>query len=194
MISTESTASRPSRFAVALRALTRRPRPEGWQPRGGRGRSREQDEQRGAGYGIYVGRAPQLELGPSRLPRSCPVRQLQQSWSVKLSAKPTLVRTQHLPPPNPRSGRVPVYPEARSDACPGAVRQTADGFGGPVVGQIWPGQRPAAERARSRASRARFRKADLSGGCSAGHGRVSGAGLAYRVQWCPVASSCDTDA
>ena len=77
---------------------------------------------------------------------------------VKPSAKPTLVRTQHLPPPNPRSGRVPVYPEAGSDACPGAVRQTADGFGGPVVGQIWPGQRPAAERARSRASRARFRK------------------------------------
>ena len=67
---------------------------------------------------------------------------------------------------NPRSDPVQVYPEAGSDVCPGAVRQTADDVCGPVVGQIWPGQRPAAERARSRASRARFRKADLSGGCS----------------------------
>jgi hypothetical protein len=31
-------------------------------------------------------------------------------------------------------------------------------------------------------------------GVPAGHGRVSGAGLAYRVQWCPTAPSCDTDA
>jgi hypothetical protein len=40
MISAESTESRPSRFAVASRAWTRQPRPEGWQLRGGRGRSR----------------------------------------------------------------------------------------------------------------------------------------------------------
>jgi hypothetical protein len=37
MISTESSESRPSRFAVALRAMTRRPRPRGWQLREGRG-------------------------------------------------------------------------------------------------------------------------------------------------------------
>jgi hypothetical protein len=40
MVSAESAESRPSRFAVASRALTRRPRPEGWQLRGGRGRAR----------------------------------------------------------------------------------------------------------------------------------------------------------
>jgi hypothetical protein len=56
----------------------------------------------------------------------------------------------------------------------------------PVVGQIWPGQRPAAERARSRASRARFRKTDLLAGVPAGHGRVSGAGLAYRSSGVPL--------
>ena len=40
MVSTESSESRPSRFAVAARAWTRRPRPEGRQLRGGRGRTR----------------------------------------------------------------------------------------------------------------------------------------------------------
>ena len=42
---------------------------------------------------------------------------------------------------NPRSDPVPVFPDAGSDACPGAVRQTVPGGCGPVVGQIWPGQR-----------------------------------------------------
>ena len=36
---------------------------------------------------------------------------------------------------------MPVFPEAGSDACPGAVRQTVPGCCGPVVGQIWAGQR-----------------------------------------------------
>jgi hypothetical protein len=40
MVSAESAESRPSCFAVASRAWTRRPRPEGWQLRGGRGRGR----------------------------------------------------------------------------------------------------------------------------------------------------------
>jgi hypothetical protein len=40
MVSAESAESRPSRFAVASRAWTRRPRPEGWQLQGGRGRGR----------------------------------------------------------------------------------------------------------------------------------------------------------
>jgi hypothetical protein len=42
MISAESSELRPSRFAVALRAMTRRPRPRGWQLREGRGRCRNQ--------------------------------------------------------------------------------------------------------------------------------------------------------
>src|ERR1039457_4204365 len=42
---------------------------------------------------------------------------------------------------NPRSGPVPVFPDAGPAACPGAVRQTFPGGCGPVVGQIWPGQR-----------------------------------------------------
>lgn len=40
IVSTESVASRPGRFAVATRALTRRPRPERWQLSRKRGRSR----------------------------------------------------------------------------------------------------------------------------------------------------------
>ena len=35
---------------------------------------------------------------------------------------------------NPRSDPVPVFPDAGSDACPGAVRQTVPGGCGPVVG------------------------------------------------------------
>ena len=42
---------------------------------------------------------------------------------------------------NPRSDPVPVFPDAGSDACPGAVRQTVPGGCGPVVGQILAGQR-----------------------------------------------------
>ena len=33
-----------------------------------------------------------------------------------------------------------MFPDAGSDACPGAVRQTVPGCCGPVVGQIWAGQ------------------------------------------------------
>jgi hypothetical protein len=36
---------------------------------------------------------------------------------------------------------VPVFPEAGPAACSGAVRQTVPGGCGPVVGQIWAGQR-----------------------------------------------------
>src|SRR6202044_1807450 len=42
---------------------------------------------------------------------------------------------------NPRSDPVPVFPDAGSDACPGAVRQTVPGCCWPVVGQILAGQR-----------------------------------------------------
>jgi hypothetical protein len=41
----------------------------------------------------------------------------------------------------PRSGPVRVFPVAGPAACPGAVRQTVPGCCGPVVGQIWAGQR-----------------------------------------------------
>src|ERR1039457_1422605 len=41
----------------------------------------------------------------------------------------------------PRSGPVRVLPDAGPAACPGVVRQTVPGCCGPVVGQIWAGQR-----------------------------------------------------
>jgi hypothetical protein len=65
--------------------------------------------------------------------------------TVKPSAQPTLVRTQHLPhksPGQPRC-RVRAYP------CSGAVRDTAAGASAPGTAQIAAGQRPG----RCRASR-----------------------------------------
>ena len=58
---------------------------------------------------------------------------------------------------NPRSDPVPVFPDAGSDACPGAVRQTVPGGCGPVVGQILAGQRRWRAGARERPARGRGR-------------------------------------
>jgi hypothetical protein len=52
---------------------------------------------------------------------------------------------------------VPVFPEAGSDACPGAVRQSVPGFCGPVVGQILAGQRRLESGCRERPARGRGR-------------------------------------
>jgi hypothetical protein len=46
---------------------------------------------------------------------------------------------------------------ARTSRPNGSAPSDRSCFCGPVVGQIWPGQRPAAERAGSRASRGRVR-------------------------------------
>jgi hypothetical protein len=63
---------------------------------------------------------------------------------------------------NSRSDPVPAFPDAGSDACPGAVRQTVPGCCGPVVGQIWPGQRGGRDGCLGRLSGAAIRGPGLA--------------------------------
>jgi len=88
MISAVSAASRPSRYAVASRAWTRQPRPEGWQPRGGRGRSRGQDQARSA----LSRRAISVPLTPVR-------RGLSRSLAAKLHRRSGCVQGRTVPIP-----------------------------------------------------------------------------------------------
>ena len=95
---------------------------------------------------------------------------------------------------NPRSGPVQVLPDAGPAACP-------ERFGRPfpvAVGQLWARSGLVSGLRRSGPGAGRpggvsVRRTSWAG-VPAGHGRVSGADLAYRVQRCPTASSCDTDA
>jgi hypothetical protein len=112
--------------------------------------------------------------------------------SVKPSAQPTLVRTQHLPPQNPRSG--PVY-------APGLIR-VRERCGRPLtvaVGQPWArsGQvsglcRGGPERAGRAGSAVHPGMADVVSMQVRGH--VADGGMMSGVQLSPAGSSCDTDA
>src|ERR1039457_2201168 len=95
----------------------------------------------------------------------------------------------------PRSDPVPVFPDAGSDACPGAVLQTVPGGCGPVVGQIWPGQRGGRDGCLGPPVLGP-QSVDLvsPSGISAGHRNLTGSGRRFQVHLCPAESSCVTDA
>src|SRR5438105_1012939 len=88
MISAESTESRPSRFAVAPRALTRRPRPRRWQLRERRGGPGRAEKYGPNGRWEPVGGANGLKLPRTHTDRA----RLQRRWDASRQTPPDLRR------------------------------------------------------------------------------------------------------